>query len=99
MTVGPVLVKGAASLAALREAAVAGAGAAQGQFARAGGVSGGDAEELFELRAVAIRAVRLFAAADEELELGIAALAGVFVEGHWRVQGSGFRVQGSDLQA
>jgi hypothetical protein len=43
-----------------------------------------DAEQFFQLPAIARRAVRLFAAADEQLELLIAVAANVFVKGHDR---------------
>ena len=48
----------------------------------AGGVRGGDAEAFFEFWAVALGTAGLFFAADEELEVGVATVAGVFVEGH-----------------
>jgi hypothetical protein len=43
----------------------------------------GHAEQFFEAGAVALGAMRFFVAADEELEIGRAAFAMVFVEGHF----------------
>jgi len=44
--------------------------------------SGGNAEEFFETRAVALGAMGFFIAADEQLEVGRTVGAVVFVEGH-----------------
>ena len=45
-------------------------------------MSGGNAEQLIQTRAVATRAFRLLTPADEELEFLVTFAAGVFVEGH-----------------
>jgi hypothetical protein len=79
------LILAAAQAALGQTAAAGGAGLTKGQVTAGGRMCGRDAEQLFELGAAAIGAPRLLAAADQQLKLGGASLAGVFVKGHGRI--------------